>query len=269
MGALRVLVTQLVQWIICATMSAERVGVAETLLGERAISASQDLPTCQQRLLTVANFAARAGQLALFLWMGPPLSSSWFPTRTPTPVCPATSNAIKGAIHQTTHRRASHVRVCSMAKSACRHVQMYRKFLFHGAPGLDCALTPLVSGISYPNTANMECEPCHPTCRTTGNCRLSGERCGCSGPSADDCDQCVGFTLLQPSNTSGGTTLTQCLDVNATCPPGNYGVNGIFLQCLPCNPACDPTRGCSGPNANQCDACRNTHVWNNNFCQDA
>ena len=35
-----------------------------------------------------------------------------------------------------------------------------------------------------------------------------------------------------------------------------YAVNGIYQQCRACNAACDPTRRCSGPGADQCDACR-------------
>ena len=46
-----------------------------------------------------------------------------------------------------------------------------------------------------------------------------------------------------------------------------YAVNGVFQSCRACNTACDPTRRCSGPGANQCDACATTNVWNNNFCQ--
>eukprot|EP00038_Savillea_parva_P031308 m.84874 g.84874 ORF g.84874 m.84874 type:complete len:2114 (+) comp9611_c0_seq2:365-6706(+) len=126
---------------------------------------------------------------------------------------------------------------------------------------------------TYANTVTQTCDACHPYCRTTGNCRESGQRCSCSGPSADDCDQCVGFTLVQPLNTTSGsgtqTSLTQCLAPNASCPLGNYAINGLSPQCRACHSSCDPARSCSGPLSSECDACRATHVYSNNFCQDS
>lgn len=77
------------------------------------------------------------------------------------------------------------------------------------------------------------CRNCHPECAAA-----------CSGPANNNCiGGCVHFNY-------DGTCL-------ASCPSHTYVDGG---QCRDCHPACDSTRGCSGPASTQCDRCADTSV---------
>lgn len=85
-------------------------------------------------------------------------------------------------------------------------------------------------------------------------CRPCSTECagGCMGPSSNQCDSCRNFEVASSGNASGNCVSTCNTDPSRMTM---YGDANNF--CQPCSPLCSLTGGCSGPNATDCNGCRN------------
>ena len=120
-------------------------------------------------------------------------------------------------------------------------------------------------------------DDCPPgTYGTTNNCRPCHEECSlCRGPTDLECLRCHNFSIVVPQQDEMQCVPT-CANVSTldrecrdACELNQYArVNSTEDQvfCYNCSDLCDPNRQCSGPNSNQCGACRNFYNTLNGSC---
>ena len=141
--------------------------------------------------------------------------------------------------------------------TACRN--------FHNTVDDTCVVRCPVG--TYTNFTSMTCNGCHENCRTGSQC-LANDRanCTCSGPSTDECTECVAriveyapfVALEQPLSVNG----RRCLAVGQECPVSHFSDSSAI--CRACNSNCDPAQGCDGPTDGNCAACK--LFENNGIC---
>uniref|UniRef100_A0A8C4Y0V5 Proprotein convertase subtilisin/kexin type 6 n=1 Tax=Gopherus evgoodei TaxID=1825980 RepID=A0A8C4Y0V5_9SAUR len=126
---------------------------------------------------------------------------------------------------------------------------MLARWLSETQPGIQCLLSPfsaLVSRVTLPPPLLLLCPtelfpqmsfssdgPCHPECGNKG----------CDGPTADQCLNCIHYSL---GSVKAGRV---CV---SSCPSGYFGENAS-RRCRRCQKACET---CTGRGRNQCTSCQ-------------
>ena len=100
-----------------------------------------------------------------------------------------------------------------------------------------------------------------------GNVQISCSNCSseceqCFGPEDDDCTECVNFAILDSGTTRCVSQCPNisllnniCVDICGTDQYARTNTASNLTFCNPCSSLCDPSLGCSGPEATQCGGC--------------